>query len=569
MAWKNVKQTPKYYNGGVIQQQANTSVWGGISNAGDAIADVVAHHYRSQKPPVTAEYGMYIPQARQGAPVQQASSNPWNFANIDSPSMSDYVRQYGKGLDRKSDDDKRGFWDMMVTDNIIGGLYGAGKSVYDKGKLRKQAKKSAITEGDAHTQEMLLKEKGVTDSNYDALNQIVNDRKRDRFHRLKQQELDRDMKGAMNRMKYEAKKRVDNPFVPAEGDLDEIKFNPVQMDVNENIQDVLDSRPKKRTGSDKLEDWIYDKVDSWKDKRWQKKNLKEGSGNARTDLLSMLKNERPTSNLEWSHQGDIEGDDFKFDYNLNKGVSDNLDFVGKKAGLEEKQRLTRLKEGFGGHISDVWREFGMLDEDKLKSNIQGAPTQLRRESSDFSTSNIKPVGISEEDFQFQVEHGDDIRNVKALEAQALQKQKESDKARDNVMRMNIDAPNKLRSATNNIKPNMTTLPVRPVPGRNVAPTPYGERDITKPSWLHPEGGMVREYETGGYLSPRRPPSYAHGGNVAQVGANNQAMNTKLLEGQQNTQGYITNDSIRQGRMRKFIAELNNQSPMFIDTILRR
>tara|TARA_R100000458_G_C8274413_1_gene249366 strand:- start:13 stop:1692 length:1680 start_codon:yes stop_codon:yes gene_type:complete len=559
MAWKNVKQTPKYYNGGVIQQQANTSVWGGLSNAGDAIADVVAHHYRSQKPPVTAEYGMYIPQARQGAPVQQASSNPWNFANIDSPSMSDYVRQYGKGLDRKSDDDKRGFWDMMITDNIIGGLYGAGKSVYDKGKARKQAKQeriqSAIAEGGEHTQEMLRREQlgnefrnlkeqeriakqGETDSNYNALEDLVNNRKRERFHKLKAEERDQAFRSGMDSMKKTAQERVDNPFVPAAGSLDEIQFNPVQMDVNENIQDVLDSRPKKRTGSDKLEDWIYDKVDSWKDKRWQKKNLKEGSGNTRTDLLSML--------------------------------SDNPDFAGKRAGLEEKQRLNRLKEGFGGHISDVWREWGWLDEDKLKSNIQGAPTQLRRKSSDFSTSNIKPVGgVSEEDIQFRVEHGDTIRNIKAKEAEAQALQKKSDKARDNVMQMNIDAPNKLRSATNNIEPNMTTLPVRPVPGQNVIPSPYGERDITKPSWLHPEGGMVREYETGGYLSPRRPPSYAHGGNVAQVGANNQAMNTKLLEGQQNTQGYITNDSIRQGRMRKFIAELNNQSPMFIDTILRR
>ena len=41
-----------------------------------------------------------------------------------------------------------------------------------------------------------------------------------------------------------------------------------------------------------------------------------------------------------------------------------------------------------------------------------------------------------------------------------------------------------------------------------------------------------------------------------------------MAGQQ-SDGQITDDTIRHNRMRTFIAELNQQSPMFIDTILQR
>ena len=83
-------------------------------------------------------------------------------------------------------------------------------------------------------------------------------------------------------------------------------------------------------------------------------------------------------------------------------------------------------------------------------------------------------------------------------------------------------------------------------------------------------------ETGGYLEPSRRPfpyqnalQYNMGGELAKNNQQQNQMNEQLLETQQNTQGEITDDTIRHTRMRKFIAELNAQSPLFIDTILTR
>ena len=90
--------------------------------------------------------------------------------------------------------------------------------------------------------------------------------------------------------------------------------------------------------------------------------------------------------------------------------------------------------------------------------------------------------------------------------------------------------------------------------------------------LHNIKGLF-QFEHGGHLTPyqtpRRIPSYNAGGDIQRMNNQQEAINKGLIDVQQNTGGQITDDSIRQQRVRKFIADINQQSPMFIDTILRR
>lgn len=80
------------------------------------------------------------------------------------------------------------------------------------------------------------------------------------------------------------------------------------------------------------------------------------------------------------------------------------------------------------------------------------------------------------------------------------------------------------------------------------------------------------FETGGYLPRKNPwaqPNYSMGGDIAQANRQQEQGSQKMLMAGQQSDGQITDDTIRHNRMKRFIAELNQQSPMFIDTILQR
>ena len=171
MSWRNVNQTPKYFNGGPVMAQANPGAWSGLSKISTAIQNRVAQDVLNkedeesmwepdisgedvmdlEEPPVyTAQYGMYIPKANKGAYMSSSArawqqgqdhtrrqlnqdmhvaggNTAWDTGDlpvIDPSSLIGMIQAGSKGYD---DPNNPGIFDKLDIDNVLGGVLGAGK----------------------------------------------------------------------------------------------------------------------------------------------------------------------------------------------------------------------------------------------------------------------------------------------------------------------------------------------------------------------------------------------------------------------------------------------------------
>jgi len=565
----------------------------------------------------------------QGKPTQPWDSGQEDEDFLAQSGVLDIIKKGAKGFDKK---DGTGFWNKMDIDNAIGAMYGVGKvglgaigagaqyvgkgiNKYNTGRQnkikareetqrqegykRQQAmidrKEQAGVQGKAHTDEQLRRE---------MLNQQFTDIKAQERKTERDQERDpqglyggqfedfKEREAKVSRLQNDLKRiSLEKQAQSQVGDLrssvlsGENSLSPFQAedDYNANAQfnAAINQAYQKKQVSDKaMAGHVREAGDMPRPTKemyrqgprvidYDNKDVQKKGADARQELLDMI-SEKGDPNVA-GERAYIE----ETQRQRNLQMDNPAQFGREMLGYEAYDELTSKPEPYNFNIPQEGETDPLLPlGKKTKKTSIRQPSITQQPFAEVSNEDLENIKfLNEESKRFKDEYDKTTKTVEQLEAkqnkgrnlgQANLKAlhtKERDFQLNNAM--NLQGYTQQQTGTG--LSHLQTGRNEPTEGGQSRRGFSGLRGKVS-GWLDKIKGS---FETGGYLAPRRERSYSMGGDLAQANREQEQGSQKMLMAGQQSDGQITDDTIRHNRMRTFIAELNQQSPMFIDTILQR